>query len=129
MAAIAVWFWWRRRRHEDPFSPWMLRATVLAGGLSVVALQSGWITTEVGRQPWIVYRVMRVDEAVTSNGGIWISLAVIVVVYASMAYLATRVIRGMARRWRESDDIEIATPYGPSEAAPVAAGKASDGTE
>ena len=92
-----------------------MRATVVCGGLSVVALQAGWVTTEVGRQPWIVYRVMLVDDAVTSNGGIWISLAVVVVVYASMAYMAARVIRGMARRWRESDVIDIATPYGPSE--------------
>ena len=38
---------------------------MLAGPLSVVALISGWITTEVGRQPWIVYEVMRVDAAVT----------------------------------------------------------------
>ncbi len=116
MAAVAVWYWWRKRRHDDPLSPWLLRAVVACGGLAVIALQAGWVTTEVGRQPWIVYRVMRVDEAVTTNGGIWISLAVIVVVYASMAYLATRVIRGMTRRWRESDDIDIPTPYGPSEA-------------
>jgi cytochrome d ubiquinol oxidase subunit I len=116
MAAVAVWYWWRKRRHDDPLSPWLLRAVVACGGLAVIALQAGWVTTEVGRQPWIVYGVMRVDEAVTTNDGIWISLAVIVVVYASMAYLATRVIRGMTRRWRESDDIDIPTPYGPSEA-------------
>ncbi len=116
MAMVAVWYWWRRRRHaDDPPSMWLLRSTVVCGGLSVLALQAGWVTTEVGRQPWIVYRVMRVDEAVTSNGGIWISLAVVIVVYASMAYMAARVIRGMARRWRESDVIDIATPYGPSE--------------
>ncbi len=128
MAAIAVWFWWRRRRHEDPYSTWMLRAAVAAGGLSVVALQAGWVTTEVGRQPWIAYQVMRVDEAVTDNSGIWISLAVIVVVYASMAYLAARVIRGMARRWRESDDVDIPTPYGPSEALAVATREHTDGS-
>ena len=116
MAAVSVWYWWRKRRHDDPLSAWLLRAVVACGGLAVIALQAGWVTTEVGRQPWIVYRVMRVDEAVTTNDGIWISLAVIVVVYASMAYLATRVIRGMTRRWRESDDIDIPTPYGPSEA-------------
>jgi cytochrome d ubiquinol oxidase subunit I len=95
----------------------------------VIALQAGWVTTEVGRQPWIVYGVMRVDEAVTTNDGIWISLAVIVVVYASMAYLATRVIRGMTRRWRESDDIDIPTPYGPSEAlTPVGSARGDERT-
>ena len=44
---------------------WLLAAVVAAGPLSVVALIAGWITTEVGRQPWIVYDVMRVDQAVT----------------------------------------------------------------
>jgi cytochrome d ubiquinol oxidase subunit I len=116
MAAVAVWYWWRKRRHDDPLSPWLLRAVVACGGLAVIALQAGWVTTEVGRQPWIVYQVMRVDEAVTDNNGVWISLAVVVVVYTSMAYLAARVIRGMTRRWRDSDEIDIATPYGPSDA-------------
>ena len=130
MAGVAVWYWWRRRRHEDPLSPWLLRATVACGGLAVIALQAGWVTTEVGRQPWIVYRVMRVDEAVTTNSGIWISLAVVIVVYSSMAVLATRVIRGMTRRWRESDEIDIATPYGPSEAlAPAAVGSTASATD
>lgn len=126
MAAVSVWYWWRKRRRDDPLSPWLLRSVVACGGLAVLALQAGWVTTEVGRQPWIVYRVMRVDEAVTTNNGIWISLTVIVVVYSSMAYLATRVIRGMARRWRESDDIDIPTPYGPSEALAPAGGGVPD---
>lgn len=116
MVAIAAWFWWRRWRGHDPLrSRWMLRAAVAAGGLAVLALQTGWTTTEVGRQPWIVFGVMRVEEAVTTNRGIWISLAAIVIVYSSMAFLATKVIRGMTRRWRESDDVDLPTPYGPSE--------------
>jgi cytochrome d ubiquinol oxidase subunit I len=71
------------------------------------------VTTEVGRQPWIVYGVMRVDEAVTTNSGIWISLAVMVVVYTSMTVMAAKVLRGMARRWREDDTVDLPTPYGP----------------
>jgi cytochrome d ubiquinol oxidase subunit I len=57
---------------------------------------------------------MRVEDAVTDNSGIWISLLVMVVVYASMTVMAARVLRGMARRWRESDDVDLPTPYGPS---------------
>ena len=123
MAGIAAWFWWRRRRTEDPFaSPWFLRATPVTAGLSVVALQTGWTATEVGRQPWIVYDVLRTEDAVTSNPGVWISLAVMIVVYASMAVIAARVLRGMARRWRESDDVDISTPYGPAASHAVGAG-------
>jgi cytochrome d ubiquinol oxidase subunit I len=114
MIAIALWFWWKRRR-SDPFeSRWLMRAAVVAGGLSLVALEAGWVTTEVGRQPWIVYRVMRVEDAVTANSGIWISLTAIVVIYTAMGVAAAMVLRSMARRWRESDDVDLPTPYGPS---------------
>ena len=122
MAAIAMWFWWRHRRDRDRVyeDRWLLRAVVLAGGLSVIALEAGWTATEVGRQPWIVYGVMRTEDAVTDNSGIWISLVVMVIVYASMAGMATRVIRGMTRRWRESGEVDLPTAYGPSSrAAPV----------
>ena len=113
MIGIALWFWWKRRR-SDPFeSRWLMRAAVVAGGLSLVALEAGWITTEVGRQPWIVYRVMRVEDAVTQNSGIWISLTAIVVIYTAMSVAAVAVLRSMARRWRESAEIDLPTPYGP----------------
>ncbi len=103
MIGIAGWYAWRLRRYgaerdgDAVFdSRWFLRAAVAAGGLAVVALQAGWITTEVGRQPWIVYGVMRTEDAVTSNSGVWISLAVMIVVYTSMTVVAARVLRGMA---------------------------------
>jgi cytochrome bd ubiquinol oxidase subunit I len=117
MVGIAALFWWRRRRvGDDVFSEkWTMRAVVVGAGLSVLALESGWTATEVGRQPWIVYGELRTADAVTTNSGIWISLTVIILLYASMAVVATKVIRGMARRWRESDGADLLTPYGPSE--------------
>jgi cytochrome d ubiquinol oxidase subunit I len=113
-----LWFWWKRRR-SDPFeSRWLMRAAVAAGGLSLVALEAGWVTTEVGRQPWIVYGVMRVEDAVTENSGIWISLTAVVVIYAAMGVAAVKVLRSMARRWRESTDVDLPTPYGPPAPTP-----------
>jgi cytochrome d ubiquinol oxidase subunit I len=118
MIGISAWWVWRRRRSESDDavfdSPWFLRAAVAAGVLSVVALQAGWVTTEVGRQPWIVYGVMRTEDAVTGNSGVWISLAVMVVVYASMAIVGSRVLLGMAARWRDDEALDLPTPYGPS---------------
>ena len=55
----------RSRRRRLPESRWFYRALVLAGPLALVALIAGWVTTEVGRQPWVVYRVMRTSAAVT----------------------------------------------------------------
>ena len=116
LAGFSVWFWWRRRRGRDPMaSDRVLKAVVVAAPLSIVALQSGWVTTEVGRQPWIVYRVMRVEDAVTGNSGIWISLIVVVAVYTAMAYAAGKVMLSMGRRWRETGGSSLSTPYGPAE--------------
>ncbi len=113
LALVGAWFWWRQRRRDPLERRWFLRLAVLAGPLSIVAMESGWITTEVGRQPWIVYRVMRVEDAVTHNSGIWISFSVIVVVYAGMAIGAAKVLLSMARRWREQGGAALSTPYGP----------------
>lgn len=119
MIGIGAWWWIRRRRDRTDDgsgvfeSRWFLRAAVAAGVLGVVALEAGWVTTEVGRQPWIVWQLMRTEDAVTSNSGVWISLAVMIVVYASMAVIAARVLLGMARRWRDDPDSDLPTPYGP----------------
>ena len=67
IGALVLWVRWRRRRL--PESVWLYRALVLCGPLSVVALICGWIVTEVGRQPWVVYGVMRTEQAVTGATG------------------------------------------------------------
>jgi cytochrome d ubiquinol oxidase subunit I len=116
LAAFSVWFWWRRRRGHDPLaSNRVLKAVVVTAPLSILAMEAGWITTEVGRQPWIVYRVMKVEDAVTTNSGIWISLIVVVAVYTAMAIAAGKVMLSMARRWRQTGGSALSTPYGPTE--------------
>jgi cytochrome bd ubiquinol oxidase subunit I len=127
MVAGSTLFWWRRRRGHDPLSSrrW-LGALTVAGPLSVVALQAGWITTEVGRQPWIVHRVLRVEDAVTTNSGIWFFFAAIIVVYTAMGVITVRVLRSMARRWRDGDGDDLASPYGPSDAGPSDEGRVAD---
>ena len=95
LAAVYLITWWRRRRL--PRSKWFYRAAVLAGPASVVALMCGWITTEVGRQPWIVYRVMRVEAAVTGASGIPLGYATVAVVYAALTVIAVVLLRRVAR--------------------------------
>ena len=86
---------WRRKRL--PESPWFYRAVVLAGPLSVVALICGWVTTEVGRQPWVVYRVMRTSEAVTGAGGIPVGYATLALVYLALALAVAWILLRLAR--------------------------------
>src|ERR1700734_1445367 len=76
---------------------WLLAAVVAAGPLSVVALIAGWITTEVGRQPWIVYNVMRVDQAVTGASDIPIGDGTLSVAYLILAVIVFFILRRLAR--------------------------------
>jgi cytochrome d ubiquinol oxidase subunit I len=87
----------RVRRGRLPESVWFYRALVLAGPLSVVALISGWVTTEVGRQPWVVYGVMRTSQAVTGARGIPVGYASLAAVYAGLALGVGWVLTRLAR--------------------------------
>lgn len=112
LAGGSAAFWWARHRGHDWLRRrWFLRAAVVAGPAAVAALELGWITTEVGRQPWIVYGHQRVAEAVTDNDGVWWSLAIVTVVYTAMLTGAALVLRSMSRRWREGAPLDLPTPY------------------
>lgn len=75
----------RIRRKRLPDSVWFYRSLAAAAPLSVVALIAGWVTTEVGRQPWIVYRIMRTSSAVTGASGVPVGYAALAAVYAGLA--------------------------------------------
>jgi cytochrome bd ubiquinol oxidase subunit I len=119
-ALIALGAWlgvaWLRKR-DIPKTRWFLRATAVSGLAAIVALECGWIVTEVGRQPWIVYEVMRTEDAVTEASGVWVSLGVVVTVYTALGIATVMVLRAMARRWRVAEVDEVDVPYGPRPAA------------
>jgi cytochrome d ubiquinol oxidase subunit I len=93
----AIYLLVRLRRKRLPESPWFYRALVITGPLSVVALICGWVTTEVGRQPWVVYRVMRTSEAVTGADGIPVGYATLALVYLGLAIAVAWILRRLAR--------------------------------
>jgi cytochrome d ubiquinol oxidase subunit I len=77
---------------------------VLAGPLSIVALIAGWITTEVGRQPWIVYDVMRTSDAVTGANGVPIGYGTLVLVYLVVAGVVVWLLRRFSQAPLEADE-------------------------
>jgi cytochrome d ubiquinol oxidase subunit I len=98
LALLGVGFLFvRLRRKRLPESVWFYRAVVVAGPLAVLALIAGWVTTEVGRQPWVVYRVMPTAEAVTGASGIPVGYATLVVVYLLLACGVAWVLRRLSR--------------------------------
>ena len=108
MAILGVVYlvaWVRRRRL--PESKWFYRAVVLAGPASVVALISGWVVTEVGRQPWVVYRVMRTADAVTGASGIPVGYGALAASYVLVACGLVWVLRRLARMPLESAEVTV----------------------
>jgi cytochrome d ubiquinol oxidase subunit I len=99
--------WIRRKRL--PRSTRFYRALVLAGPLSVVALIAGWVVTEVGRQPWVVYRVMPTDAAVTGAHGIPVGYAALAGAYLVVGCGLAWVLRRLARA-----PLDFAPDAGPS---------------
>ncbi len=99
MLGLGLWMLlaWRRRR-DVPRSRWFLRAAVLAGPAAVLALECGWVTTEVGRQPWIVWHVMRVRDAVTDAPNIRFGYFLLVAVYACMGMFTLIVLRRLTKQ-------------------------------
>jgi cytochrome d ubiquinol oxidase subunit I len=85
------------RRARAPDSRWFYRAVVAAGPLSVVALIAGWVTTEVGRQPWVVYGLLRTSQAVTGAKGIPVAYATLALVYLALAVAVAWVLTRLGR--------------------------------
>jgi cytochrome d ubiquinol oxidase subunit I len=85
------------KRRRLPGSAWFYRAVTVAGPASVIALLAGWVTTEVGRQPWVVYRVMRTSQAVTGASGIPVGYATLALVYLGVALAVVWILRRLAR--------------------------------
>ena len=115
---IAVWYTaaWVFRR-DMPRSTWFLRVAACCGVLSVITMEAGWVVTEVGRQPWIVYNYMKVEDAATGNTGVWITFVAVVLIYLALGVTTLLVLRRMSRRFRETDAADFTdhdVPYGPS---------------
>jgi cytochrome d ubiquinol oxidase subunit I len=116
LALTVALFWFARWRKRDlGGNTWFLRFVVIAGPLAVLALESGWVATEVGRQPWTVYGVLRTSDAAGSNSGLWWLFGATLVVYTGMTVGAVVVLRSMAQRWR-AGEVDLPSPYGPQSA-------------
>jgi cytochrome d ubiquinol oxidase subunit I len=85
------------RRKRLPESVWFYRVLVAAGPLALAALICGWIVTEVGRQPWVVYGVMRTEQAVTGAGGIPVGYATLAAVYLGLTVAVGWILVRLAR--------------------------------
>ena len=103
--------WWRHRRLPPQRLFWLLGT--VSGVAAIVAMECGWVVTEVGRQPWVVYQLQTTAAAATTNGGVIASLTLVIVLYAVLGAATILILRLLARRWRRTGAQEAAVPYGP----------------
>ncbi len=117
---IALWWGgtWLFRR-DMPKSRLFLWVASSCGVLAVITMEAGWVVSEVGRQPWIVYELMTVEEAATANTGVWITFIVFVAVYTALAAATIYVLRRMSRRFSADSSADHDTPYGPTHAPEI----------
>jgi cytochrome bd ubiquinol oxidase subunit I len=97
----ALWLWWRN--HTVFNSAWFLWALVASTPLGFIAVEAGWVLTEVGRQPWIIYHVMPTREALTPMPHLGVQLVVFTSIYI---FLGITVLRLMERHVMRSPDSE-----------------------
>ncbi|SRR5579883_3445766 len=101
MVGVALWFWshwaWSRRRGSSwTDRRWLLRTLVISSPFGFLALESGWVVTEVGRQPWIIYGVMRTRDAATPVAGVDLTLAGFIVLYVGLLVALVFLLRRLA---------------------------------
>ncbi len=116
---VSSWFWlsaWRAKRISP--NVWLLRALFLTTPLGFIAIEAGWIVTEVGRQPWIIYEIMRTEEAVTQVPGQFAALGGFTILYVILAAACTWLLLLLAKHPPMLPDNAPATV--PSKEAPHA---------
>jgi cytochrome d ubiquinol oxidase subunit I len=117
MILLGLWAAWSRWRGTLYTSRPLQRFALGMGPAGVVAILAGWFTTEIGRQPWIVYNVMRTADAVSPHGAVelGVTLALFVVVYfavfgAGLVYMLRLIAAGPA-----TPDAQVPVEGGPGQ--------------
>lgn len=87
----AVWMAWRQKRLPD--SKWFLRTVIAASPLGFVAIEAGWVVTEVGRQPWIISGVMRTADAVTPMPGLVVPFVSFTLLYIFLGVIVVWLLK------------------------------------
>ena len=103
IGTVAAAFWLVTiRRRSMPTGRLFLLGLVAAGPASVLAMEAGWFVTEFGRQPWIVYGIMRTSEAATSAPALGTTFALFIAIYAGLAIATGRLLLMLAARTRNA---------------------------
>ena len=104
LLALTAFAFFQLRRNRLEQNPWLLRAIFWSLPVPYLANSAGWIVTEMGRQPWIVFGLQRVEQAVSPNvssGAVWTSLIGFTVLYGLLAVVGVHLLKKFARQGPE----------------------------
>lgn len=90
-ALIVIGVWWRKPEHLT--HPRLLKLLIINGPAGVLAVQAGWIVTEVGRQPWVVHGYLRTADAVTPMPGVQYSLMLFTALYFLLGWVVVALLK------------------------------------
>lgn len=103
---VGLWYWWVRWRKQG-LGKWLLRGMLVASPLGFVALEAGWIVTEVGRQPWTIYGIMRTADAVTPVADVPSSFLAFTALYFALAITVAVVLLRLSRGQSGSTKVSL----------------------
>lgn len=113
MAAGLLYFFFYWRKHPALYSRWFLWLIGICTPLGFIAVEAGWTVTEVGRQPWIIYGIMKTEDAVSTMPGLQYSFYLITIIYlllsAAVTWLMYRQIITLPDRYKSAAELGIRT--------------------
>lgn len=114
MALVAVWAGFLAFRRRDLCdSVWLLRAVAIAAPMGFIAIEAGWTVTEVGRQPWVVYGVLRTADAVTPMPGLIVPFLLFSLLYCFLGVIVAWLLyRQIIRSPRPTEWTRVYAPTG-----------------
>jgi cytochrome d ubiquinol oxidase subunit I len=99
LVALSLWYWLRRRRGTNgPEDRLTLMAVAAAGPAAFLANELGWLVSELGRQPWIVYGVFRTSSGITTSPGLGVTFTAFSLLYAGLTMLTVWSVRRIAAK-------------------------------
>jgi cytochrome d ubiquinol oxidase subunit I len=111
MALVSLWaLWIRWRRRELGEQRNFLRAVVAVAPMGFIAIEAGWVVTEVGRQPWIVYNLFRTADAVTPMPGLVYPFALFTAIYIFLAAVVVWLLYRQIIHSPTPAELDVGTP-------------------
>jgi len=109
MLGLAVWSFWRRMRGKLYDDDWLKRAAIVMGPMGFVAVLAGWVTTEVGRQPFTVYGLLRTSDSLApiAAPAVAVSLIAFIVVYFFVFGAGTYYILRLMNKLPEASGVDM----------------------